>query len=164
MFDRLFPSKIDNSYQGNVLALWILGLLALAKLFMGVNVSGLNPWIPSRWVLQNADSIPVDTYGPEAEQVVLFLFSAWGLALLVLSALGLLVLFRYRAMTPLMYLLLIVEQAGRKVLALVHPIERAANDSGLPSGGVINWAFTILLFVGLALSLAAPRPASAHRR
>lgn len=157
MLERLFPTKLDNSYRGNSLALWILGLVALAKLFMGVNVSGLNPWIPSRWVIQNADSIPVDAFAPQAAQVVLFLFSAWGLALLVLSALGLLVVLRYRSMTPLMYLLFLAEQAGRKLLALAHPFERAAHDSGLPSGGAVNWAFTVLLLVGLFLSLAAPR-------
>jgi|CXWL01.1.fsa_nt_gi hypothetical protein len=161
MFSRLFPKQFDNNYRGYKLAIWLLVPIVLSKLFMGVNVAGFNPWISSRWVLQHADAIPIDRFGAEAGSVVVFLFSAWGLALLVLSLLGVMVLIRYRTMIPLMYLLLGAEQIGRKALSLMHPIVRTSEPGDFSPGVLINWGFTALLAFGLALSLAAPREAKA---
>lgn len=159
MIGRIFPSRIDNDYRGHWLAIVLLGFLVLSKLFMGFNVAGLNPWVSSEYVLTNADAIALDTFGAEARNLVLFLFSAWGLALLVLSLLGLIVLVRYRAMIPLMYLLLAIEQLGRKGLSLAHPIVRSVEPGAISTGVLINWGFSAALVVGFLLSLAAPRRA-----
>jgi len=154
MISRMFPSQFDNDYRGHWLAIWILVFLVGSKLFMGVNVSGLNPWVSTEFVLTNADSIPIETFGAQERSLVLFLFSAWGLALFVLSLLGLLVLVRYRAMIPLMYLLLGIEQLGRKALSLAHPIARAVEPGAISTGVLINWGFVAALVVGFFLSLA----------
>jgi hypothetical protein len=161
MIGRIFPAQFDNDYRGHWLAIWLLGFLVLSKLFMGLNVAGLNPWVSSEYVLKNADAIPVETFNADVQSLVLFLFSAWGLALFVLSLLGLLVLVRYRAMIPLMYLLLAIEQIGRKVLATAHPITRAVEPGAISTGVLINWGFTAALVVGLLLSLAPSRSSRA---
>ena len=154
MLSNLLPKQIDNSYRGHALAIWLLIPIVLMKLLMGVNVAGLNPWISSRFVLLNADGIPVDTFSTDAASVVVFLFASWGLALLVISLLGVVVLIRYRAMIPLMYLLLSIEQIGRKGLAMVHPIVRSGEDAGGVSPGLwINWGLSAALVIGLILSL-----------
>ncbi len=157
MLKRLFPKQIDNNYQGHTFAIWLLVPLVLIKLAMGVNVAGLNPWVSNRMVAQTADRIPLDTFSPEVASLVMLLFAAWGLALFVLSLLGVVVLIRYRAMIPLMYVLLSIEQFGRKGIALVSPIVRTVETDGLSAGALINWGLTAALAVGLVLSLAAPR-------
>jgi hypothetical protein len=84
---------------------------------------------------------------------VVFLFASWGLGLLLLSLLGVLALLRYRAMVPLMLLVMLIEQVGRKGISLVSPIMRAVESQGLSAGAMINWALTAALAVGLVLSL-----------
>lgn len=157
MLSRLFPRQIDNaSYQGHVLAIWLFVPVVLMKLVMGFNVSGLNPWVASRFILKTADGVPVDSFPPEAAAHLVFTFAAWGLALLVLSLLGLIVVIRYRAMLPLMILALTIEQVGRKVqsaLMLPSPV----TDS-VSIGAMINWGLSTALVVGLALSLLKVRP------
>lgn len=155
MLGRLFPRVIDNDYRGWWLAVWLLVPLVLLKLVMGFNVSGLNPWISNREIAINADGFALDSYGPEAASVVMFMFASWGVMLLVLSLLGLLVLVRYRAMIPLMYLLLGIEQFGRKAIGLAQPIVSAAAESdGLSPAFLINTGFMAVLVIGFALSLA----------
>jgi len=164
MLDRLFPKVIDNDYRGWWLAVWMLAPLILLKLVMGINVAGLNPWVSNRQVAIGADGLALDSYGPEAASVVMFMFASWGLMLLVLSLLGLLVLARYRAMIPLMYLLLGMEQFGRKAIALAQPIVKAAAKSdGLSPAFLINSGFMAVLLIGFILSLT-PRQSAADRQ
>jgi hypothetical protein len=153
MLTRLFPKQFDNTYQGQWLAIWLFVPVVLVKLLMGANVAGFNPWVDNRYVLRTADAIPIDSYGAEAASVVVFLFASWGLGLLLLSLLGVLALLRYRAMVPLMLLVMLIEQVGRKGISLVSPIMRAVESQGLSAGAMINWALTAALAVGLVLSL-----------
>ena len=164
MLSRLFPKAFDNAYRGHWLAIWILAPIVLMKLAMGVNVAGLNPWVANRVIIETADGIPIGAYGAEAASVVMFLFASWGLGLLVLSSLGIVVLVRYRAMLPLMYLLLSIEQLGRKAISYVSPIIRPVATDGVSVGALINWGFSAALVIGLVLSLQgnghSPKPRS----
>jgi hypothetical protein len=169
MLSRLFPKLFDNTYRGHWLAIWLLVPIVLLKLVMGAGAAGLNPWVSNRFIATNADGFPLDTFGVEAASLVMFLFASWGLALLVLNLLGVVVLIRYRAMIPLMFLLLSIEQIGRKGISLLSPIVRAVETEGMSLGVIINWGLSALLLVGLILSLlnkpAAPgRPLSASTR
>lgn len=155
MLSRLFPPQIDNNYQGHTLAIWLLVPILLVKTVMGFNVAGLNPWIDNRWIAETADRIPLESFGAQAASTVMFLFASWGLILFVLCLLGIVVLIRYRAMIPLMYLLLLIEQAGRTgVIAQANPIVRAVKTGDVSFGFLINWGFVALLAIGFALSLA----------
>ena len=159
MPSRLFPRQIDNTYHGLTMALWLLAPILLVKLVMGFNVSGLNPFLGSRFVMQAADGIPISSYPPDAAATATLLFASWGLALLLMSLFGILALIRYRGMTPLIYLLLTLEQAGRKALSILHPIVRDTAPAGISPGTAINWALTGLLVLGLILSLIEKRTA-----
>jgi hypothetical protein len=158
MLDRLFPKQIDNNFRGHVLAIWILTPIVLMKMLMGVNVAGLNPWISSRFVLQTADGIPIDTFGAQAGAVAVFFFASWGLALFVISLLGVVVLIRYRAMIPLMYSLLSIEQLGRKGLLLLHPLASTGATVGLSPGFWINAGLSTALVIGFILSVLGSKP------
>ncbi len=154
MFGRIFPRQIDNAYRGHAAAVWLLAATVLGKLLMGANVAGLNPWLSNRFVLKDADHIAIDTFGAEAASSVMFSFASWGLALLVLSLLGVAVLIRYRAMIPLMFLLLSIEHFGRWEIARLNPIVRTVRGQGFSSGALsINYAFMAMLALGLVLSL-----------
>lgn len=153
MLSRIFPKQIDNSYRGYWLALWLYVPIVLMKLAMGFNVAGFNPWISNLYILKEVDAVPFDTFGAEASSMLILFFASWGLGLLILSALGVLVLLRYRAMIPLMFLLLTVEQVGRVVLSRLYPIVRAVEAHGLSAGTLVNWGLTAGLLIGLALAL-----------
>lgn len=156
MFGGVFPKQFDNNYRGHVLAIWILIPLALMKFFQGGSVAGLNPWTTSRNILETADRVPVDTFPAEAASHLVFVFGAWGLGVFVLGLLAIIVLVRYRAMIPLMYLLLLIEQAGRKALSMVH-LDRPFVSLELSAANLINWGFLLAIVLGFLLSLSGQR-------
>ncbi|MBI1212125.1 MAG: hypothetical protein GC190_11725 [Alphaproteobacteria bacterium] len=157
MLSRIFPKQFDNNYRGNKLAILLLAPIVLFKLTMGATAAGLNPWVSTRSVATDADGFRLDTFGEEAASIVVFLFASWGLGLLVLCSLGVVVLVRYRAMIPLMYLLLSIEQFGRMAIQLASPIVKAVETGQHSLGFFVNWGFTAALVIGLLLSLAASR-------
>ena len=161
MLGRIFPKQFDNTYRGHWLAIWIFVPVVLVKLIMSVNVAGLNPLISNVEIVKTADRIPLDTFGPEAASLVVFLFASWALGLLLFSLLALAALIRYRAMIPLMNLVLSIEQIGRKGLLLINPIVRAVEHphvgavatEGISAGVLINWGLTAGLVIGFVLSM-----------
>jgi hypothetical protein len=140
----ILPQRFDNTHRGHPAALWILGLVLVAKtgIALGTIFNG-------HTAAQSADGIPLDTFGTAGAEAVLTLFAMWGLSQLVLSVLGVLTLVRYRAMTPLMFLLILVEHVARRWILFVKPIARI----GAPPGLSINLVLLGLTVVGLALSL-----------
>ncbi len=153
MINRLFPKQFDNQYRGSVAAIVILIPLILFKLAIGVNVSGLNPFVSARQVLTSVDGVPLDSFSPEAAAEVLFSVGAWGVAMVCLGLLGIIALIRYRSMIPLIFVLLAVEQVGRKVVGTINFPPDPAGAVGM--GAIINWGFLALLALGLSLSLIA---------
>ncbi|HVA28232.1 MAG TPA: hypothetical protein VNF68_08635 [Candidatus Baltobacteraceae bacterium] len=139
----LLPRIADNSYRGYWLALWIFGLVVLLKTVIGVN----SMWM-GHTVATSADGIPVDSFGPAGAHAVVSMFAAWGLGQVIICALCWLVLIRYRTLIPLMFLALLVELVGRKVIFYVLPI--AATSSG---GSYINLGLFVAILVGFGLSL-----------
>ena len=144
MFSDLLPQRIDNTYRGHKLALWLFGLLVLVKTAMSVNSIFLGHKVAS-----SADGIPLDTFSPATAQTVLALFAIWGLAHVMICLLCVLVLFRYRALVPFMFLFLLLEFLGRKLVLQFIPIAR----TGTPPGSFVNLALLAVMIVGLALSL-----------
>lgn len=156
MLGRLFPRQIDNDYRGHVLAIWILVPLALLKLFQGAGVAGFNPIASSRDILQTADGVPIDTYAADAATHLVFMFASWGLGVFLLGFLALVALIRYRAMIPLVYFLLLIEQIGRKWLSMEH-LGRSLMSFALSAGNIVNTSFLAALIIGFALSLSPSR-------
>lgn len=150
---RLFPARVDNAFAGHPLAYWFLAPPLILKLLMGFNVAGLNPWISSRHILKSADGVPVDTYPPELATLVVFLFASWGYGLLILAALCLVAVVRYRALLPLMILALLAEQAGRMVLSARYFTAPVA-EGGVSPSALINWGLAAFLAIAFILSLA----------
>lgn len=140
----LFPRSIDNQYGGRKVALWLLGALVLVKGLMGLNCifNGYH-------VATTADGIPLSTYTPAGASAVVTFLGVWGYELLLLSLLGVLALVRYRAMVPLMFLVLFLEQAGRRAIFSAMPIASSDDAPALS----INTVLCGLTLLGLVLSL-----------
>ena len=159
MLTRLFPKQIDNDYRGHVLAIWLLVPLALMKVLQGANVAGLLGTGTSRQILETVDNVPVGAFPAEAASQLVFLFAAWGVGVFILGLLGVVVLLRYRAMLPLMYLLLLIEQVGRQALATIH-LDRPFVSLVASPANLINWGFLVALAIGLLVSLSGRRPST----
>ncbi len=142
--DRLLPQRVDNTYRGYKLALWLFGTVVLMKLAMSLN-SIFNGYV----VASSADGIPLHTFPSAAAQTVVALFAIWGLANLMMCLLCILVLVRYRSAVPLMLALLLLEHLSRRLILQFLPMVR----TGTPPGFFINVILLALMIVGLALSL-----------
>jgi hypothetical protein len=117
---------------------------------------GFNSLFFTRFVAADADGIPLDRYGDEAATAVLTMFALWGLGQLLLGLQGFVVLARYRGLVPLMYLILVTEHLGRKLVFAAHPISRAAGGQPI-SAQILNWGLLAVLVAGLILSLIRRR-------
>jgi len=146
MIDLLLPRQIDNNYRGHRIALWLFGLVVLAKLAIGLG-SIFNGYEAAR----SADGIPLDTFTPAGAQAVVTLFALLGILHVTICLLCIVVLVRYRTMIPLMFALLLLEYLCRKLILQLMPI---ATAGGSP-GGIINLVLVALMIVGLLLSLWA---------
>ena len=99
---------------------------------------------------QSADGIPLNTFGTAGAQAVVAVVAVLGLAKLLLGVFGVLALFCYRAMIPLLYFLLMVELLGRKGIYWMKPLTHL----GTPTGFYVNLALIALTTVGFVLSLS----------
>ena len=140
----VLPGLIDNVHRGHPLAIWLLVPILIFKsgIALGTIFNG-------RAAAQTADGIPLDSFGAAGAAAVVTLFALWGLSQLVFGTLGVLALVRYRAMIPLVYVLLLVEHVARRGILLAMPIARGQAPPGL----YINLALLVSMTVGLAFAL-----------
>jgi hypothetical protein len=144
MFKQLLPQRIDNTYRGYKLALWLFALVVALRITQSVLII-FNGYSTAK----SADGIPLDTYTPDAAQTILALFALYSLSRLIISLLCVLVLVRYRSAIPFMFAVLVLNYlAGQLILQFV-PIIR----TGSPPATTVNLVTFALMIVGLVLSL-----------
>jgi hypothetical protein len=144
VLNRILPTRIDNRYRGHPVGLWLFVPISLVKLS-----TSLTHLLKHDGGAQSISTIPLDTYPPSAAQNVISLFARLGLEQLLLASIFLLVLLRYRALIPLMYLLIVAHFIGGKITAQFKPLV-LAGTSGVSTPFLI---VAILSVVGLILSL-----------
>ena len=154
MLARLFPRQIDNTFRGHWLAIWLLALVSLLKAVQGVE-SMLN----TRNTMENADGLSFANFDPTGAALLMSLFALLGLYLLILPSLSALVLIRYRAMIPIVYLLFLLLYGANRLVQLLHPVPRAETH---PVGFYVNLVILGLMVLGFVLSLLN-RPAAPSR-
>jgi hypothetical protein len=152
---RIFPRQIDNNFCGHRLALWLFGLFVLIRLPIG-----FKSVFDSYTTAATADGIPLNSYGAAAAQTVVQMFALLGLNVLVLPALGVIALIRYRAMIPLMYLMMLALALGGRAIHLAYPDVSAGGVQ--PVGYYVNLGLLAVLLLGFALSVI--KPASSARK
>jgi hypothetical protein len=144
VLNRILPARIDNRYRGHPVGLWLFVPIALIKLSQS-----LTHLLKHDGGAQSISTIPLDTYPTSAAQNIIGVFARMGLEQLLLASIFLLVLLRYRALIPLMYLLIVAHYVGGKIVAQLKPLA-LAGTSGVSTPFLI---VAIISVVGLVLSL-----------
>jgi hypothetical protein len=152
MFSRILPKRVDNRFRGHVLALWLFVPIASMKIAIG-----LLHVFSADGGAQSVSRMPLDTYPAGAAQNVIALMSRLGLEQLLLGLIALVVLLRYRALVPLMYLVFVAHYIGHEAIAAMKPLA-VAGTSGASTPATIIAAAS---FAGLVLSLVGKRYRSA---
>jgi hypothetical protein len=155
MMGRIFPRQFDNDFRGYAIAIWILIPVVIMKMLQSLNAMDLNPWIRLRTIQETADRLPLDKFEPAAVDIMLLKAMTWGLGHFLLTSLGAIALIRYRAMIPLVYLLLIADQAGRKLIVWLNPVARTGETTLMLEIG-LN-ATLAAMVVGFLFALATPK-------
>lgn len=148
MFGRLFPKEFDNAYRGHWLALVILGLLLLLRLAQ-TGIGLVDPIL----VIRGPDGMLFDTFNAPAQATFTYVFRLLCFVNLLICLIGVLALVRYRAMVPLIYLVVLFLLAGQKVIGLLNPIPRAPEAPG----GMIVLAMLAVTLLGCLLSVLDTR-------
>lgn len=146
MFEYLLPTTVTNDYRGMAIAKWVF--VAITVITVARSLAHI--FLPDGGA-QSIATIPLDTYAPGASAVIIGMFAQWGLTQLMFGLLYVLVLWRYQALIPLMWLFILFEWTGRLLLGFVKPFETV----GTAPGAVGNLIIPLLALIMLALSLRA---------
>jgi len=144
MLHLLFPRVIDNRFRGQWLGYWLLAPV----LFLKFGIALASIFAPRQ--ANRADAIDLSTYSGAALRDAATSTALLGLLHLSIGLLCLLAMIRYRAMVPLMFLWLLAEFIGRRLVLELYPMDRVAGPS---SGSFVNLALVAMMVLGLALSL-----------
>ncbi len=161
MLSRIFPRQFDNAYRGHWLA---LPLFVLAMALTGAQ--GIFVLLMTRQTLPSADGIALDALGANGASLVVSITAVLGLFTLILPVQSLVVLLRYRAMIPFLFLCLLVLEIANRVVLRLNPIVRTASCAGPHtyacgsvggavhhSGYYVGIAILVMVVAGFALSL-----------
>ena len=150
MLQGLFPQQVNNDYRGHRLALWLFYPITLVTLGRSlVHV------FRDDGGAQSIATIPLDSYPAEATAAVVTIFALWGLSQLLIGLLYVMVLWRYRVLLPLMYLLLLVEYLGRMAIGNWKPIVTLETPPAVPGGYLIIVVSLVMLVLSLRRTPAA---------
>jgi hypothetical protein len=150
MLGLLFPRVIDNRFRGQWLGYWLLAPILFVKVGIAL-ASILTPRTANQ-----ADAIDLSTYSTAALRDATTSTALLGLLHLCIGLFCLLAMIRYRAMVPLIYLWLLAEFLGRRIILELYPMQRTP---GLSSGSIVNLALLAMMVLGLALSVWPRRDA-----
>ena len=148
MLKRIFPERLDNTFRGHPAAVWLMAFFAIANLVIGA-VAIFSPDSGA----QSADGVPLFSFTVGGASTIIGVVALLGLAGVVMGALYAIVVVRYRAMIPLMYLFIVFDYVARRGLAAFKPI---AHEAGHVGGSVVL-TMTALSVIGLVLSLIGKR-------
>ena len=144
MLNQLLPPRLDNTYRGRKLALWLFGIVVLIRSIQSVMII-----VNGYSIARSADGIPLDTYPAAAAQTILALFAISSLNRLLISLVCVVVLVRYRSAIPSMFVILALGYLVGEIILRLIPIVRV----GTPPGPIVNLIMFAVMIVGLALSL-----------
>jgi hypothetical protein len=146
ILNLFFPTPADNTYRGRKIALWLfypITLFTIARSLVHI--------LAPDGGAQSIATFPLDSYTYSGAAAVVHLFALWGLSQLLLGLIYLVILWRYRSLIPLMYLLLAIEYSARLLLGGFKPVEL----SGTAPGAIGNIFLIPLALLMLFLSLSS---------
>ncbi len=141
LFELLLPGKVNNHLRGSQIPLYFFAAYTLA--------STVRSCIHLLTADGGAGSIAGLDLSVAGAPGIIFAFGLWGSSQLLFAILQILVVLRYRALVPLMYLLLIIEIALRMLVGFIKPVSFAHT----PPGALGNWILLPIAAGMLAWSL-----------
>jgi len=154
---RLLPAVADHDYRGSPIARWAL-LVVLVPLvgrslvhFLKAD-AGLNS-------IATLHTFPAEPGEPDPDRVIHMLGAMWGSQQLVTAAVAVLVVWRYRSLIPLIWLLLAIEAGLRIAVGVMHPLGPEFYATR-PPGAVGNLPMLVLCLAMTALALRPGRAAA----
>ena len=140
-FQTILPAHIDNTIRGVKLPFYVFAFFAV--------VSTVRSFIHLLSPDGGAGSIAgMDLSVPGADGII-FAFGLWGSSQLLFALIQLLVVFRYRSLVSLMYLMLILEVLLRQLVGYMKPVIFAHT----PPGAIGNQIILPLAVFMLVLSV-----------
>lgn len=151
-WNPLLPSRLTEQYRGLRAPVWALAALTLVSLGRS-----LTHMFSADGGAQSIASIPLDTFGDAAADAVVFVFAFWGLSQLMMALVYVVVLWRYQALVPLMWLFVLLEYLGRWGIGQVRPIETVSTAPG----EIANFVLIPLAIMMIVLAMRRRRSPSA---
>jgi hypothetical protein len=139
IFSILLPEKADNSVRGMKLPVVVFALITFISL--------VRSCIHLLAADGGAGSIAGMDLAVTGASGIIFAFALWGSAQLIYALIQLVVVWRYRSLVPLMYVLLILETLLRELVGRIKPVTFAHT----PPGAIGNIVYLPLAVVMLAL-------------
>jgi hypothetical protein len=143
-FEFFLPSVADDTVRGSKVPSYLFALIAI--------VSTVRSCIHILAPDGGAGSIAGLDLSVAGAPAIIFSFALWGSAQLVYALIQLAVAFRYRALVPLMYLLLIVETLLRMLVGHIKPVTFAHTPPGAYGNYVLLPLATFMLIWGFISS------------
>ena len=151
LIDKILPSEANNKYLGNRIALF--GLIFTTCLMTWRSCVHL---LYQDAGLNSIGSFIIFEGIPDPNPMIYMLGSVWGLQQLIFCLVNIAVLFRYRNLIPLMYILWLVEWLARPLLVgFLHPLDEQYFTGTTPGIVVVPFAIgflTIMLILSLKSS------------
>ena len=146
--NKILPKEIKNIYQGHPIAFW--GFIAFLALMTWRSIIHLAYQEYGLHQIANFNLISGD---PDPMPVIYLFFSLWGLAQLIFCLFCWVVVFRYKELISLMYILFISEWSIRLIIYPLTDLGLANNE--LYSNGITPGAdfgpFVLMTLIGLLL-------------
>ena len=135
----IFPEKADNSVFGHKITVYVFfGIAILSTIRSLIHVFSSDG---------GAGSIAGMDLTLEGAKGIIFAFGLWGSSQLLFAGIQWLILLRYRALIPIMYVFIILEILLRMLIGTIKPVSFA----GTPPGVIGNLVLLPLAFIMLFL-------------
>ena len=153
--NKLFPMVAKNEFKGSRISLW-------AFIFFTVLMTGrsIAHFLFPEYAFHEIANFALISGQPDPMVLFYRLFSLWGLAQFIFCLVCWLVIFRYRALIPIMYLFWLIEWVARMALHMISASGNAPPGtyiSGAPPGVTFAPLVVGLLFILFFLSLKSAR-------
>ena len=123
MMNKILPKEIKNQYQGHPIAFW--GFVVFLMMMTWRSIIHL---VYQKFGLHEIANFIVLTGDPDPMPLIYLFFSLWGLAQLLFCLICWIVVFRYKELISLMYILFISEWLVRLVFYPLIGLGLANNE------------------------------------
>lgn len=144
MILNIFPSQLNNDYQGSMIAKYcfiVITLITIARSIIHL--------LYFDGGAQSIASIPLNLHNLEAARTIVLIFHLWGISQLIIGVAYVIVIWKYQNIIPLCYLLLFFEYLLREIIFHYNPI--IINNT--PPGTYANFVMIPLSLIMLYYSL-----------